>query len=1154
MIKSIIAWCIKNRFLVIFFTLVFAVWGIWAMKTTPIDAIPDLSDVQVIVYAQWMGQDPETIEDQVTYPLSTKMLAVPMAKVVRGYSFFGFSLVYIIFEDGTDIYWARSRVLEYLSGISGQLPKGVDLSLGPDATGVGWVFQYTLEDESGQYDLGDLRALQDWYLKFQLTAVSGVAEVASIGGYERQYQVIVDPNKLLSYNIPLKKVIMTIKQGNKDVGGRLMELSEIEYMIRGKGYVKKVSDLEDLVVGVDKNGTPILIRNIATVQIGPDIRRGVAEKDGQGQVVGGIIVMRFGENALEVIEGVKKKLAELQKGLPEGVVIKTVYDRSNLIHRSIDTLKHELGYEMIIVAIICIVFLWHFRSALVAWAVLPLGILGSLIIMRYMGLNANIMSLGGIAIAVGAMIDASVVLVENTHKHFEHTPPNKSNRWQIVTEASQEVGPGLFFSLLVITVSFLPIFVLGEQSGRLFKPLAYTKTFAMAVSALIAITVTPVLIGFLVRGKLVPEKKNPLSRFLIWIYVPALTLILKHRKKAIIIAVVILAATYIPISKLGSEFMPPLNEGDILYMPTSVPGISVTAAQQMLQTQDKLFKQFPEVDVVFGKVGRAETPTDPAPLTMVETTVTLKPPDTWPERKIVKGFLADIAYRVLRQQNGTLFEKQTKPALKEIAQEAENMSLGSLNTDIRLKIVQGENIDVIKAELPSVMKEKLAGAIISAIESKNISIRGEPASLENSVKIDSRHIPFRRVKNIRELMYDEMDPVFNFPGLVNAWTMPIKTRIDMLATGIKTPIGIKILGPDLKKLEELAIKVEAIVKRDPGTLSAIAERVMGGNYLDFEIKRKECARYGLTIDEVQDVIQSAIGGMNVSQTVEGLYRFNINVRYPREMRDNPESLKRILIPTPTGQQIPITQVADIVIKTGPPAIKSENAMRQAIVYVDLKGGQDVGSYVNRVKPMVDKEIKLPAGYYLNWSGQYEYMQAVRKQLLFSGIVVLILILILIYFSIKNIADTIIIVITLSFALVGGFWFVYLFDFNTSVAVWVGFIALGGLAAETSIIMHVYLDISYEKRLKGGQPMTKELIHEGIIEGAVLRVRPKMMTVMTTILALVPIMWMTGAGSQPMMRIAAPMIGGLITSTVHTLLLIPAYYAIVKEVELKLKKK
>ncbi len=983
----------------------------------------------MIILTEYPGQAPQVVEDQVTYPLTTAMLSVPFAKVVRGYSFFGFSLVYIIFEDGTDLYWARSRVLESLSFVSGRLPRGITPQLGPDATGVGWIYEYVLEDESGKLDLSDLRSIQDWYLKYELTAVSGVAEVASVGGYVKQYQVEVDPNKLLAYDVPISKVRMAIQRSNSDVGGRLVEMSETEFMVRGLGYIRSIQDIKDIPLGVNQEGTPIFLGSVARVKVGPELRRGIAELDGKGEVVGGVIVMRWGENALDVIDNVKKKIEELKPGFPDGVKIKPAYDRSSLIYRAIDNLKEKLIEEMLVVAIICILFLLHARSALVAIFTLPSGVLIAFVMMNALGINANIMSLGGIAIAIGVMVDASVVMVENAHKHLERDR-GKKEQWQIIMDAAKEVGPALFYSLLIITVSFLPVFVLGEQSGRLFKPLAYTKTFAMAASALLSITVIPALMVAVIKGKIRPESRNPLSRFFISVYRPVIRLVLRYKWQTIVAALVILAVTLYPALKLGSEFMPPLYEGDLLYMPTTFPGISITKAKELLQQTDKIIASFPEVERVFGKIGRAETATDPAPLTMIETTIMLKPEKEW---------------------------------------------------------------------RPGMTPDKLV---------------------------------------------EELDRAIQFPGLTNAWTMPIKTRIDMLATGIKTPVGIKIMGANLDTLSAIGERIEVAVRKLKGTLSAYSERVVGGNYLDFQIKREEAARYGLTTGDVQDVIMSAIGGMNVTYTVEGLERYPVNVRYPRELRDNLASLKRVLVPTPTGAQIPITQVADIEIKKGPAAIKSENARRTAWVYVDIRG-IDVGTYVKRAQRVVAQEVEIPTGYNIIWSGQYEYMQAAAERFRIVIPITIIIIFLLLFFHFKNMTNSLIVMLSLPFAVVGGVWLLFIFGFNTSVAVYVGFIALVGLAAETGVVMLVYLDEAHERYRREGKLTDTPGLHSAIIEGAVERVRPKLMTVTTTMIGLLPLLIGHGTGSEVMKRMASPMVGGLVSSTLLTLIIIPAIYAIVR---------
>jgi len=1029
MLKKIIELSINNRFLVILFTVFLIGWGIVAMTKTPLDAIPDLSDVQVIIYTEYPGQAPQVVEDQVTYPLTTAMLSVPYAKVVRGYSFFGSSFIYVIFEDGTDIYWARSRVLEYLNFVKARLPREVSPNLGPDATGVGWVYEYALVDRTGRYDLSELRSIQDWYLRYELQTVPGVSEVASIGGFVKQYQVEVDPTKLLAYNIPLTKVKDAIMMSNSDVGGGAIEIAETEFMVRGLGYIKGIRDIESIAVGVDARGTPISVRDIASVHTGPEMRRGLVDLNGEGEVAGGVIVMRYGENALKVIENVKRKLEDLKKGLPEGVEIIPVYDRSGLIERAIETLKEKLIEESVVVALICIVFLLHLRSALVAIFTLPVGILISFIVMYYQGINANIMSLGGIAIAIGAMIDAAIVMIENAHKHMEKAGEGRDH-WGVIMDSAKEVGPTLFFCLLIITFSFMPVFTLQAQEGRLFSPLAFTKTYAMAASAFLAVTIVPVLMGYFIRGRILPEEKNPINRFLLFVYHPVVRATLRHKKKVIALAVVVLAFTAVPLKRLGSEFMPPLNEGDILYMPTTLPGISITKAREIVQQTDQILKTFPEVHHVFGKIGRAETATDPAPLMMVETTITLKPEEEW------------------------------RPGM-----------------------------------------------------------------------------------TVDRLM-DEMDGAIRFPGVTNAWTMPIKTRVDMLSTGIKTPVGIKIAGDDLETLQGLGEEIEAVLRDVPGTLSAYSERVAGGNYLDFEIKRNEAARYGLTVAEIQDVIQSAIGGMNITTTVEGRERYPVNLRYGRELRDDISKLGRILIPTPAGAQIPIFQVADIRVRKGAADIKSENARLNAWVYVDIRG-IDVGTYVKNAIRAVDEKVTVPPGYSITWSGQYEYMERAKERLKLVVPLTLAVIFLLLFLNFKSISESLIVMLSLPFSLAGGVWLMYILGYNMSVAVGVGFIALAGVAAETGIVMLLYLDMAYERKYLHGELRGEEDLNDAIMEGACQRIRPKMMTVTAIIGGLLPIMWGSGTGSEVMKRIAAPMVGGMITATILTLVVIPAIYALWK---------
>ncbi|MCY3613634.1 MAG: efflux RND transporter permease subunit [Bacteroidetes bacterium] len=1024
MLERIIEGSVKNRFLVVLLTLLIGSAGVYALFRTPVDAIPDLSDIQVIVHTEYPGQAPQVVEDQVTYPLTTAMLAVPFAKVVRGYSYFGSSFVYIIFEDGTDPYWARSRVLEYLNYVGDRLPSGVTPALGPDATGVGWVFEYVLNSDN-RHDLQQLRSIQDWFLRYELMSVPGVAEVASIGGYVKQYQVEVDPNKLIAYNVPLSRVRTALQRSNSDVGGRLIEMGETEFMVRGLGYIQSIEDVQNTPVGVDENGTPILIRNIAHVHLGPELRRGLIDWNGEGETVGGIVVMRYGENALKTIDAVKEKLEELKSGLPEGITIQAAYDRSSLIKRAITNLKDKLLEESIIVALVIMLFLLHVRSAFVVIITLPLGILIAFFVMHIQGLNANIMSLSGIAIAIGAMVDAAIVMVENAHKHLERHK-GKKDRWRIVVDATKEVGPALFYSLLIIALSFLPVFTLQAQEGRLFKPLAFTKTYVMAASALLSITIVPVLMGYFVRGKILPEKKNPMSRLLIGAYRPMIQGVLRFRWLTIAAALVILGVTIYPLGKLGSEFMPPLNEGDLLYMPTTDPGISITKAKEILQQTDKIIKSFPEVEHVMGKAGRAETATDPAPLSMLETTITLKPEHEW----------------------------------------REGMTMDQL---------------------------------------------------------------------IREL-----DDAINFPGLTNAWTMPIKTRIDMLSTGIKTPVGIKLMGPDLTVLSNLSEQVAAVVQTIPGTLSAFPDKAVGGNFLDYKINREEAARYGLTVGDVQDVIMSAIGGMNITQTVEGLERYPVNVRYSRELRDNLPALNRVLIPTPTGAQIPLSYVADFSIVKGPPAIKSENARKTSWVYVDIRD-TDVGTYVNNARTAINEQVTFPEGYSVVWSGQYEYIERARQRLQVVVPITLLVIFVLLYLNFRSVTESMIVMLTLPFSVVGGIWLLYVLGYHLSVAVGVGFIALAGVAAETGVIMLIYLNQAYAEKLSQGQMNSLKDLYDAIIAGAVDRVRPKMMTVLTIMAGLLPILWGTGTGSEVMKRIVAPMVGGMISSTILTLIVIPVIY-------------
>jgi Cu(I)/Ag(I) efflux system membrane protein CusA/SilA len=1047
MIKQIIDGCLANRFLVIIFTALVLAVGVWSVRTTPLDAIPDLSDVQVIIFTEYPGQAPQVVENQVTYPLTTAMLAVPHAQVVRGYSFFGFSFVYIIFEDGTDMYWARSRVLEYLNFVSGRLPDGVSPRLGPDATGVGWIYEYALVDRTGQHDLAELRSIQDWYLRYPLQTVDGVAEVASIGGYVKQYQVEVDPNMLSAYNIPISKVRRAIARSNNDVGGRLIEMAETEYMVRGLGYIQSIEDLEHVTVGVDTQGTPIRLKDIATIQIGPELRRGLAELDGLGEVAGGVVIMRYGDNALTTIQQVRNKLEDLKTGLPDGVEIVPVYDRGTLIESAVNNLSKTLLIEFLLVALVCAVFLLHLRSALVTIIVLPIGILIAFIAMRLQGINANIMSLGGIAIAIGAMVDGPIVLTENAHKHLAlarnaiDRELNSQERWAAISRAAREVGPALFFSLLVIVVSYFSIFTLEAQEGRLFKPLAFTSSYSMAAAAILAITVAPLLTGYLVRGKIRPEENNPLSRLLHNLHAPALGFLLNWRKSTLAIMAVLLTLTVYPVMKLGSEFMPPLDEGDILYMPTTFPGISITKAKELLQQTDKILRTFPEVQTVFGKVGRAETATDPAPLSMIETIVRLKPRKEWPE------------------------PGKTTQALMQ-----------------------------------------------------------------------------------------EMDAAIKFPGVANAWTMPIKTRIDMLSTGIKTPVGIKISGSDLQVLQDISKDIEQAMKTMPDTLSAFGDRAVGGYFLDIDIRRESVARYGLNVADVQDVIMSAIGGMQVTETVEGLERYPVNLRYPRELRDSPERLKRVLVPTPGGAQIPLSQLADIRLARGAPVIKSENARPNAWVYVDLKTS-DIGGFVAAAKKVLAEQVDIPAGYTVIWSGQFEYMERANARLKIVIPLTLFIIFLLLYLNFRNVSAPAVVMLSVPFALIGGFWLVYWSGFNISVAVAVGFIALAGVAVETGILVLTFIEetVSERRRLKieahhrgdaTSPALNSEEILSAIHEGTSKRVRPVAMTASSTIIGLLPIMLGSGTGSDVMQRIAAPMVGGMLTTTLLCLLVLPVIYTFV----------
>ena len=1030
MIESIIRWSVGNRFFVLLATLMLVGMGLYSLKNTPVDAIPDLSDVQVIIKTSFPGQAPQVVEDQVTYPLTTAMLSVPGAVTVRGYSFFGDSFVYVIFDEDTDAYWARSRVLEYLSQVAPTLPPSARPQLGPDATGVGWVYLYALVDRSGQHDISQLRSLQDWFLKYELQTVPGVSEVSALGGMVKQYQVKVNPEKLRAFGIPLSLIQMAIQRGNQEVGASVVEMAEAEYMVRASGYIQGIDDLANIPLGLDVNGTPLLLKDVADIELGPQMRRGIAELNGEGEVVGGIVVMRFGENAQKTIDGVKAKLEKLKAGLPDGVEIVTVYDRSGLISRAIDSLWKSLAEELAIVALICVIFLFHVRSSLVAVFSLPLGILTAFTVMYWQGLNANIMSLGGIAIAIGAMIDGAIVMIENMHKHMERTPLTPENRWKIVAASASEVGPALFFSLLIITVSFVPVFTLEAQEGRMFSPLAFTKTYAMAASAALAITVVPVLMGYFIRGKVVAENKNPVNRLLIAGYMPLLKTVLRFPKITLAIAVVIFLVGIWPVNKIGSEFIPDLDEGDLMYMPTTYPGISIGKARELLQQTDKLIATVPEVKTVFGKIGRAETATDPAPLTMIETFIQLKPKEEWRE--------------------GMTTEKLKK----------------------------------------------------------------------------------------------ELDALVKFPGLTNAWVMPIKTRIDMLATGIKTPVGIKVAGEDLREIQKIGQRLEQILKDVPGTASVYSERVAGGRYIKVDIQRAQAARYGLNIADVQQVIATAIGGMNVAQTIEGLERYPINLRYPQDYRDSPEQLALLPIVTPSGQRIALADVANVYVEDGPPAIKSENARLNGWTFVDIDG-VDVGSYVQAAMATVEQQLDLPAGYSVAWSGQYEYMLRAKEKLTYVVPLTLAIIIILLYMNFRNFTEIAIILGTLPLAVIGSIWLMYLLGYNFSVAVAVGFIALAGVTVEIGIIMLTYLNQAYHQlidtcRERGVQPLKEDLL-EAVTQGAGLRVSPVMMTTASTIAGLLPIMFSSGTGAEVVSRIAAPMVGGMVSAVILTLLVLPVVY-------------
>ncbi len=1025
MIRDLISWSVRNRALVLFATAGIIGAGLWSARTTPLDAIPDLSDVQVIVQTDYADQAPQIVEDQVTYPVTSEMLKVPGARVVRGYSFFGLSLVYVIFEDGTDLYWARSRVLEYLNGIRRQLPAGAEPTLGPDATGVGWVFEYTLESDS--LDLAELRSLQDWNIRYQLTAVPGVSEVASLGGFVKQYQVEVDPERLRAFDIPVTRVAAAIGDHNMDIGARVLEMGGREYMIRGLGYLEGVADIENVSVGTADNGTPIRVADVATVQVGPAPRRGAADLDGKGEVVAGIVVMRYGSDALATIEAVKTRLKAVEASLPPGVRLRVAYDRSDLIHRAIDTLRDKLLEESLIVALVAILFLLHVRSALVAIVVLPIGILLAFIVMRLLGIDANIMSLGGIAIAIGAMVDGAIVMIENMHKHLERAGP-EVDRWEVVLRSARQVGPPLFYSLLIITCSFLPVFALEAQEGRLFKPLAFTKTFAMAAAALLSVTLVPVLMGYLIRGRIRSERENPVNRWLQWLYRPVIDFTLRRPWLVVAGGVAVLAVTVLPWRRLGSEFMPQLHEGSILFMPTTVPGVSIAEANAIMRHQDSMLASFPEVERVLGKTGRAATATDPAPLDMYETTLTLAPESKW------------------------------RP---------------------------GMTYDRLLAELDSAVR---------------------------------------------------------LPGVTNAWTMPIKGRIDMLATGIRTAVGIKIFGPDLDTLQALGERVERLMQGVPGTRSAFAERGVSGYYVDIDIDRAEAARYGLNVGEIHDAIMATVGGMNAATTVERRERYRVNVRYPRELRDDVQKLREVVLPTRSGAQIPLGQVATVAVRQGPMAVKTENAFPVTTVFVDIDAS-DVGGYVRTARQVVNAGLVLPTGYSLVWSGQYEFMQRVGSRLRLVVPVTLAIIFLLLYLNFRGVTESLIVMLSVPFALVGGVWYLWLAGYNTSVAVWVGFIALAGVAAETGVVMLIYLDEAFARRKAEGLMRGPADVAEAVRSGAVDRLRPKVMTVVAIMAGLAPILWSHGTGADVMKRIAAPMVGGMVTSTVLTLVVIPAIYLI-----------
>src|SRR5216110_378262 len=1040
-IERLIEASARNKFLVLIFAIFGVAAGIYGLLKVPLDAIPDLSDVQVIVYTDWEGRSPDLVEDQITYPISTVFTAAPKVKFVRGESMFGKSFVYVIFEDGTDIYWARSRVIEYLNSVRGSLPEGVNPVIGPDATGVGWVYEYALVDDSGKHDLAQLRSIQDWNLRYALSSVKGVAEVAPIGGFVKQYQVDLDPNALVAYNIPLSEVVNAIKLSNADVGGKVFEVATTEYYIRGRGYIKKIEDIENIVLKVE-NGTPVYLRNVGNVHLGADIRRGVAELDGRGETVGGIVVMRYGENALNVIDGVKKKIEEIKSSLPEGVRIVPTYDRSDLIKRAIATLREKLIEESIVVALVCVVFLWHVRSSLVAIITLPIAIILSFIPMWWMNVTSNIMSLGGIAIAIGAMVDSAIIMIENAHKALEHfrdehgREPDRGERVGVLVAAAKSVGRPLFFALLVITVSFIPVFSLTAQEGRLFRPLAFTKTFSMFFASFLGVTLVPVLMLLLIRCKIVPEKDNPINRFLIRTYQPFVNFVLRYRWFTLGCALVILALTIFPFSRLGSEFMPPLNEGTLLYMPTAVPGMSITEATKILQIQDRQLKKIPEVVTVFGKAGQAETPTDPAPLSMFETIIPLKPPNEW--------------------RRGMTWQKL----------------LAEVNANIKT------------------------------------------------------------------------------PGMANIFWMPIQTRTEMLTTGFRSILGVKVFGPDLSGIQKLAVQIEKELADLPNTRSAFAERTVGGYFLDFTVNSEATARYGLRVGEVNDIIESAIGGKNITTTVEGRERYSVNTRYARDFREDLDALKRVLVPTPTGAQVPISMLADIQYKTGPPSVRSENGKLVGFVFVDITTS-DIDGYVRKASQQLSQRVQYPPGYYISWAGQFQYLQAAKQRLKLVIPLTLLIIFVLLYISTRSVARTLIVLLTVPFSLIGAFWLLWLLGYNMSVAVWVGLIALAGVGAETGVIMLLYLDHAWEKFRDAGRMNNMKDLHDAVIEGAVSRVRPKIMAVSAILFGLLPIMWSPTlqAGADVMKRIATPMIGGIITSAILELLIFPVIYVVWRKSEL-----